>query len=80
MNVQPNPLGLIARLEDMNLPAQPPKAFPHVLRPRVGVRLPRLHQPELGQLSQTTQSTSPCLPLAPPFVTFLFFNDCNFMP
>lgn len=48
----------------MNLAAQPPKAFPHVLRPRVGVRLPRQHQPQLGQLSQTTQSTSPCLPLA----------------
>lgn len=54
----------IVRLEDMNLAAQPPKAFPHVLRPRVGVRPPRLHQPKLGQLSQTTQSTSPCLPLA----------------
>lgn len=48
----------------MNLAAQPPKASPHVLRPRVGVRPPRLHQPKLGQLSQTTQSTSPCLPLA----------------
>lgn len=52
------------RHEDRNLPVQSPKAFPHILRPRVGVRLHRLHQPKLGQLSQTTQSTSPCLPLA----------------
>lgn len=69
-NDRPISLGLIVRLEDMNLPAQPPKAFPHVLRPRVGVRLPRLHQLGLGQLGQTTQSTSPCLPLACLFYLF----------
>lgn len=58
----------------MNLAAQPPKAFPHVLRPRVGVRLPHQHQPQLGQLSQTTQSTSPCLPLA---CLLEFFYKCR---
>lgn len=58
----------------MNFAAQPPKAFPHVLRPRVGVRLPRQHQPRLGQLSQTTQSTSPCLPLA---CLLEFFYKCH---
>lgn len=60
----PAELWLPVRLEDMNLTAQPPKTFPHVLRPRVGVRLPHLHQPRLALLGQTTQSTSPCLPLA----------------
>lgn len=60
------------RHEDMNLPVQSPKAFPHILRPRVGVRPHRLHQPRLGQLSQTTQSTSPCLPLACLFISFTF--------
>ena len=54
----------MGRLEYLNLQAQSLKASPHILRPRVGVRLLRLHQPRLVGLSQTTQSTSPCLPLA----------------
>lgn len=42
-NVPLNSLGWLVRLEDMNLVAQPPKAIPHALRPRVGVRLLRLY-------------------------------------